>query len=369
VALVGQTMADVRDVMVEGESGLLAVCARYGLDAKYNGHRRRVEFANGAMAYCYSSEKPRQLRGPQHECLWGDELAQWYNGEETFSNADMGLRLGTNPQGILTFTPKPVPLVKSITEQAQSSDGDVVLTRGTTWENRDNLPDVVLHRLEHQYAGTRFGRQELGGELLEDVEGALWSATLIAMNRLADMPTTVTRVRVVVGVDPKASSNAASETGIIVAALGSDDHAYVLADMSIDGSPNEWGTEVVKAYDQWEADHVTPEVNNGGDMVSNTIRTVRKTIPINPVWASRGKVTRAEPVSALYEQGKVHHVGLAESFEQLENQMTTWVPGMASPDRMDALVWAITDLMLDTQGEFQELPGAVRNDLQALGLG
>lgn len=356
VALVGATSADVRDVMVEGESGLLACCERYGIHATYQPSRRRVSFPNGANAFLYSAEEPNRLRGPQHDAAWGDEIAAWPDAE-TYNNLDMGLRLGRNPQMVLTGTPKPVTLVRALINRAKEDGSDVVITRGATLDNASNLATSFMAVMRARYSGTRIGRQELEGELLEDVEGALWSIRLIDEHRISPTmvmdafgvlaekyPDLPDLIRVVVGVDPAASSGETSaETGIVVAGLGADGHGYVLNDASLRGTPNEWARAAIHAYDTFDADHVTPEVNNGGEMVVNTLLTVRPTLPVSPVHASRGKATRAEPVSALYEQGRVHHVG---TFTALEDQMAIWIPGMPSPDRMDALVWAITDLML-----------------------
>ena len=344
VALVGPTLPDVRDVMVEGESGLLACAARYGMRAEYVVSKRRVEFANGAYAFLYSADEPDRLRGPQHEYAWGDEIGAWRYGAAAWANLDMGLRLGETPQAVATSTPRVVTLVRDLVKRAQAGDPDVVMTRGATTDNRANLPEATVRALEQRYAGTRLGRQELGGELLEDVEGALWTLAMIDAARIDAVPVGVSLDAVVVGVDPAATSREGSaETGIVVVARGSDGDGYVLADDSVHGTPNEWGHAAVSAFDVWGADHVAPETNNGGEMVTSTLRTVRPTLPIEPVWASRGKTTRAEPVSALYAQGRMHHVG---TFAALEDQMVGWVPGLPSPDRMDALVWAATDVML-----------------------
>ena len=368
LALVGATAADVRDTMIEGESGVLAVCERYGIKCEYKASRKRIEFSNGAKAFTYSADEPNRLRGPQHEDAWGDEIGAWRYGADALSNLDFGLRLGAHPRLVLTSTPRVVPIVKDLMKRAiLSIDGAVVMTRGSTRDNAANLPPATLRAWEEKYGGTRLGRQELEGELLEDVEGALWQLTQIDALRLPELPLGIFPARVVVGVDPAASSEeGAAETGIVVACLASDNQCYVMADFTISDTPSAWATRVVEAYDRFQADHVTPEVNNGGDMVTQTLRTVRSSLPIHPVWASRGKVTRAEPVSALYEQGRVHHIG---EFKELEDQMCTWVPGMRSPDRMDALVWAITDLMLDPAGDFEETPDNIAEELLLHGLG
>lgn len=364
--LVGPTMADVRDVMVEGESGIIACCRRYGIDAQYVVSKRRVEFQNGAKAYLYSADEPNRLRGPQHGKIWGDELSAWRYADDAFANLDMGLRLGSHPQFVGTMTPRITKLVRDLVKRA--GDGhDVVLTRGKTSDNKANLPDAFIRSIESRYAGTRLGRQELDGELLEDIEGALWSLSQIDDCRLADLPEGVSLERVTVAIDPAVTSGEESaETGIVVAARGSDQRGYVLADVSIKGRPLEWGRAAIDAFHEFRADHITPETNNGGDMVTFTLRTIDENVPVRPVYASRGKTTRAEPVSALYEQGRVSHVG---QFPILEDQMTTWVPGQKSPDRMDALVWALTDVMLGDGGIFESIPDSFAEDLAALGLG
>lgn len=356
IALVGATAADTRDVMVEGESGLLACCERYGIHATYQPSRRRVLFPNGAKAFLYSAEEADRLRGPQHDGAWGDELAAWAD-PETYNNLDMGLRLGTNPQMVVTGTPKPVTLVRALVKRSKEAESDVRITRGALLDNAANLAPGFVSVMKARYAGTRIGRQELDGELLEDVEGALWTLSLIDAHRVDRVPPGVDLVVSVVAIDPAATSGESSaETGIIVVARGSDGDGYVLADYSIRGTPNEWGGAAIQAYDDYDADHVTPETNNGGEMVTNTLQTIRPTLPIRPVHASRGKATRAEPISALYEQGRMHHVG---TFAALEDQLSNWVPGMKSPDRLDALVWGATDVMLGEDDSF----APVDNDL------
>ena len=349
-ALIGQTYADARDVMVEGESGLLAVLdpeeLRGGtVDTAWNRSLGELYLANGSKFKLYSSEKPRQLRGPQHHGAWGDEPATWNDAEKgtaddtTWSNMLFGLRLGENPRVVVTGTPRPNRLVRELLK-----DDTTVTTRGSTYDNLANLAPTFREAILSRYEGTRLGRQELSGELLEDTPGALWTWGMFGAEgfRLAEAPPLR---RIVVGVDPAASSTDESdETGIIVAGLGQDGRGYVLADASLRGTPNEWGRAVAGAAGAWQADRVVAERNNGGQMVEYVLRTVAPTLPITTVWASRGKQTRAEPVAALYEQGRVSHVG---SFPELETQLTGWTPdGGASPDRLDALVWALTELML-----------------------
>lgn len=344
VALVAATAADARDVLVEGESGLLACCERYGVHAKYKSSKRRVEFPNGALAFLYSAEEPDRLRGPQHHAAAADEIAAW-RYPETWDNLQFGLRLGAHPRTVVATTPKPVHLVRTLLKGAES--GDVAVTRGSTYDNADNLSPAFLNAIRARYEGTRLGRQEIAGELLNDVEGALWSYAMIEATRLSALPDGVSLARIVVAVDPPASSGSDSaECGIVVAGRGDDGRGYVLADRSVRGSPNEWARAAVKAYHDFQADHITIEVNQGGEMATNTLRTVDQNVPIETVHASRGKYARAEPVSALYEQERISHLG---TFAALEDQQATWVPDgrMPSPDRLDALVWAFTDLMLN----------------------
>lgn len=344
-ALIGQTVADARDVMIEGESGLLAVCPPWD-KPKYEPSKRRVTWANGAQASTYSADEPDQLRGPQQEAAWGDEPAKWKYAQETMDNLMMGLRLGPKPRLLLTGTPRPTALIKQLVKE--SATGRVHLTRGTTFENLDNLSPAFRSIIE-KYEGTRIGRQELEAEVLEDVEGALWTLAQIDSLRVDKVPDAL--LYVTVGVDPAVTSTQDSdETGIVVAGRAwcsckgaAEKHYFVLQDAT-QGivAPAVWAAKVVNAYHNFAANRVAAEVNNGGDLVESVIHGVDKSIPIRKVHASRGKLTRAEPISMLYEQGKVHHVG---TFPLLEDQMCTYVAGAGdSPDRMDALVWAITEL-------------------------
>lgn len=343
VALVAPTAADARDVMIEGESGLLEVCTRYGFRPLYEPSKRRLTFPNGAKAYAYSADEPDRLRGPQHDLGWCDEIAAWRR-PETWDNLQFGLRLGENPRQVATTTPKPVKLVRALVKEPTTA-----VTRGHTDENLANLAPAFRDIIE-KYRGTRLGRQELAGELLDDVEGALWSLDMIERSRLRADDVLPTLTRIVVAVDPQAGYSAEgemSETGIVVAGRDAPGNGYVLADLSGNYLPHDWATTSVVGYRTWSADRIVAESNQGGEMVRNTLRTVDPVVPITLVHASRGKVPRAEPVSALYEQNKVHHVGL---FPELEDQMTTYVPDLAmkSPDRMDSLVWAMTDLIVPT---------------------
>lgn len=332
IALVAPTSADARDVMVEGESGIVSI-SNSGFLPIYEPSKRRVSWANGSTAYLYSAEEPDRLRGPQHNYAWCDEIATW-KYPETWDMLLFGLRLGHNPRAVITTTPRPTKLIKELIH-----DPKCVVTSGTTYENKDNLAPAFIDSIVKKYEGTRLGRQELNAEILDDNPNALWHRDLIENTRSPGHPTLI---RVVVGVDPAVTSNEDSdETGIVAAGIAADGQVYVLNDYSLQGSPLEWGRAVVKAYSVHKADRVIGEVNNGGDLIEMNIKRVDRTIPFKAVHASRGKIIRAEPISALYEQGKVHHVG---TFPQLEDQLCEWVPGEKSPDRMDALVWAITEL-------------------------
>ncbi len=337
IHLIGPTAADVRDVMVEGESGLLAISPPWNRP-DYEPSKRRVTWANGATATVFSAEEPDRLRGPQCEAMWCDEPASW-RYPETWDMAVMGMRLGQHPRAVITGTPKPVKLIKALLQDPQC-----VITRGSTYDNIENLAPTFKAQILSRYEGTRLGRQELHAEILEDVPGALWTQALIEAGRLTAHPPLK---RIVVAVDPSISdSETSAETGIIVAGLGVDGQGYILEDASLRGSPNQRSAQAVNAYHNHRADKVVVEVNNGGDWIPNAIKTVDATVNCGMVHASRGKLTRAEPVAALYEQGKVHHIGM---FDELEDQMCSWQPGDTSPDHMDALVWALTELMLGEQ--------------------
>lgn len=334
IALVGPTAADVRDVMIEGESGIKAIAPPWAVP-HYEPSKRRVTWPNGAMAVAYSADEPDRLRGPQHTAAWCDEAAAW-RYPDAWDMLMMGLRLGQRPQVVVTTTPKPVALMRSI----ESTPG-IVITRGRTMDNAINLAPTFLTALMARYEGTRLGRQELDGEDLVDNPDALWSRSGLDERRARMEPELA---RVVVAIDPAVTSRDDSdETGIIVAGVGVDRRGYVLADLSGRYKPDEWARIAIGAYHEYKADRVVAESNQGGEMVQHVLRTVDEDVPLRLVHASRGKVARAEPVAALYEQGKVSHVG---SHAKLEDQLCTWQPGMASPDRMDALVWAMTELML-----------------------
>lgn len=341
IALVGRTWADVRDVMVEGESGLLAVSPPWSFP-DYQPSRRLLAWRNGVIAKLYSAEEPDLLRGPQHDAAWCDELASW-RAPETWDNLMMGLRLGPDPRCVVTTTPRPTKLIRTLIAKETT-----VETRASTYANRANLAAAFVDDIVSAYEGTRLGRQEIYGELLEDVPGALWSHARIDESRRSEAPGDLTRV--VVAVDPAVSCGEhADETGICVVARGEDKHGYVLADRSGRYSPHRWGELVTRLYHEHKADYVVAEGNNGGDVVKDLLKAIDERVPVHMVHASRGKYVRAEPISSLYEQGRVHHVG---SFPELEDQMASFTPDLdrttqGSPDRVDALVWGLSEVMLN----------------------
>ncbi|MCO6186703.1 terminase family protein [Rhizobium sp. L1K21] len=343
IALVAETLGDAREVMIDGVSGIMRVARRYRPQLEIS--RRRLVWPNGAVAQIFSSEDPESLRGPQFHYAWCDELAKWKYAEETYDMLQFGLRLGDKPQQLITTTPRAVPLLRRL-----MADKATAVRRISTHENAAHLSPGFMAAMQERYGGSRLGRQELDGELIEDREDALWRRDAIAVTTLV---ATGPMRRIVIGVDPPAGAGKASCCGIVAAGLAGDGRAVVLADCSVTSpSPAEWARAVVAAYRRFEADRVVAEINQGGDMVTAMLRSVDVNLPITEVRASRGKFTRAEPVAALYEQGKVAHAG---RFTALEDQMCDFGPdglsGGGSPDRMDALVWALTALMLDGVGE------------------
>lgn len=345
IALIGQTKADVRDTMVEvGDSSILKISPPWFLP-EYEPSKRRLTWPNGVQAIIYSGDEPDQLRGPQHAKAWGDEWAKFKYPQDTWDNLEMGLRIGDKPQAVVTTTPRPIKLIKGLIKEKTT-----VVTRGHTQENAVNLAPSFLKRVIEKYGGTRLGRQELAGEILEDNPNALWKRALIEESRVNDYPDLI---RVVVGVDPPGG---VTECGIVVAGvavINGQQHGFILEDRSLHASPDGWAQEVLLGYNKNRADRVVGEANFGGDMVENTIVQAAKSrkqfVSYKNVHASRGKAVRAEPVVALYEQGRCHHVG---SFSLLEDEMCEWIPKETreSPNRVDALVWAITELMLqDTE--------------------
>jgi len=345
LAIVAATAADARDVMAEGESGILETAPSWCRPI-YQSTRRQIQWPNGCIATLYSAEEPDRLRGPQHDGALCDELASWRD-PSSFDMLMFGLRLGKHPRTVIATTPRPTKLVR----QLLAREGhDLVVTRGSTFENANNLAPAFITQIVNRYEGTRLGRQELLAEVLMDIPGALWSLETIDKGRRDRAPADLQRV--VVAIDPAISSHEGSdETGIIVAGIDERHHGWVLEDLSGKYQPHEWARTATEAYGRHSADRIVAEVNQGGDLVENTIRTVDANVPYFAVHASRGKFTRAEPVAALYEQGKVHHAG---NFPQLEDQMTSFVPDidrgkMGSPDRLDALVWALTELLVERE--------------------
>ncbi len=342
IHLVGATAADTRDVMIQGESGLLN-CFPPHRRPLYEPSKRLVTFDTGAIAIAFSADEPERLRGPQCEAGWIDEIASW-RFPDAWDNFLFGLRLGKDPKAVITSTPKPIDLVRAIIK-----DPHTVVTRGSSYENRANLAPAFLQTIIRKYEGTRLGRQEIMADLLEDMEGALWSQRLIDASRWNLIPTDDI-IRIVVAIDPAVSvSEDSADTGIVVAALLRNGHVLVLDDLTCHESPMGWAKIAIAAYRSRRADRIVGEINNGGDLVEANIRAVDASVPFRAVRASRGKALRAEPVAALYEQGRVHHVG---SFADMETQMTSFVPGIESShrlDRMDALVWAVTELVIDVE--------------------
>ena len=342
--MVAPTFNDVRGTCFEGVSGLLAVTPPEEV-AEYNRTRQELRFKSGALVRGFSADTPDRLRGPQFHRAWADELAAWQYSE-TWDQLMFGLRLGERPQSIITTTPRPTPIIKRLAKDARTH-----ITRGSTFDNAVNLAPDALDRLREKYEGTRMGRQELYAEILDDMPGALWKREVFDQHRAKSAPDLV---RVVVAIDPSGSAGEMDDgdsQGIVIAGKGVDGRAYVLGDWSCKLSPDGWGRRAVDAYKHFNADRIVAERNYGGAMVQHVIRTVDKSASYKEVTASRGKVARAEPVAALYEQGRVSHVG---TFDELEDQCCMIGPdgyiGEGSPDRADALVWALSELMLGETG-------------------
>ncbi len=343
IALVGATMREARAIMVEGESGLLAI-AHHWERPHFEPSIDRLTWPNGSLATLYSAAEPENLHGASHHIAWADEIAKWKAGMAAWDNLMLGLRLGDYPRAVATTTPRPVPLIKRLLE-----DPSVMVTRGRTLDNRLILGRGFVAAMDNAYGGTRLGRQELDGELITDIAGSLWPRALIEACRVDDRPALV---RVVVAVDPPVGAKPDSDAcGIIVAGLGADDQGYVLDDASVQGAgPDRWAATVAAAARDWSADRVIAEANQGGAMVRSVLKAVERNLPLTLVHATRGKVARAEPVAALYERRRVHHVG---AFPQLEDELAGLIIGGGyagpgrSPDRADALVYALTELMLN----------------------
>lgn len=346
IALVAPTLSDARAVMVEGESGIMAVCPPWSRPT-FNTSTRTLAWPSGTVATLFGAEEPERLRGPQHDAAWADELCAWRRDEDTWDNLMFGLRLGHRPRTMITTTPKPTALLKKLVAAET-----VTVTRGSTFDNLANLAPTFRDEIIARYDGTRLGRQELMAEILEDVPGALWSRALLDEGRVSTAPTLD---RIVVALDPPASAGEnADECGLVAVGMDARGHAFVLADGSTQGlSPHAWASRAVGLYHSLQADRIISEINQGGAMVETMIRQVDAAVPVRTVHATRSKAVRAEPVAALYERHLVHHVG---AFPKLEDQMCEFTGCAASgkknsksPDRVDALVWALSDLMLRPQ--------------------
>jgi len=351
IAFIAKTKADARDIMIEGPAGILAVSPPWNRP-HYEPSKRRITWPSGAVATIFSADEPDQLRGPEYDTAWADEPAKWLHLNDIlnspWSNMQIGLSrataLGLPAQVVATTTPRSIKLIRDL-----KKDESCAVTIGHTNENLENLDESAKKEIVERYEGTRLGRQELAGEVLEDVEGALWQLAKIDELRMPKL-NGVTLDRVVVAIDPSGSSSeTASEQGIVVAGRGvceckgaPDTHGFVLDDLSGHYTPEGWARRAIHGLSKHEGDRIIGEANFGGQMVEATLRAIDKDVPYTAVTASRGKAVRAEPIAAFYEQGKVHHVG---TFEKLEEQLTTWVPGDTSPDRLDAVVWALTELL------------------------
>ncbi|MGU3574751.1 DNA-packaging protein [Brucellaceae bacterium C25G] len=342
IALVGETLGDIREVMVDGPSGILSVSRLER--PRYETTRRRLLWQNGAVASLYSSEDPDSLRGPQFDAAWCDELAKWKHAQETWDMLQFGLRLGDNPRQIITTTPRAVPLLRHLLD-----DKNIPVTRMKTRENAAHLASGFMVSIEERYGNTQLGRQELDGEMIEERADALWSRDLIEEVICKDTPELK---RIVVALDPPATSNKHSDAcGIVVAGLDENGVGHVLLDASMNQvKPHQWARRAVTLYHQFEADAIIAEVNQGGEMVSAVIGAQDQSVPVRSVRAKRGKYLRAEPVASLYEQGRVRH---AARFPALEDEMCDFAPdGLSSgrsPDRLDAMVWALSELMLGSE--------------------
>ncbi len=340
-AVVAPTHGDLRRVCFGGPSGLMTIipqeCFSTEKDRKgYSQSTSEIRLFNGSKIIGYAASEPERLRGPQFHRAWADELAAW-RYSEAFDQLMFGLRLGENPQCVITTTPKPTKIIKDLMLRQ-----DVQVTSGNTFENADNLADTALTMLKERYEGTTLGRQELYAEIIEDLEGALWNAKMIDETRLSE---DVERdlQQIIVAIDPAVTANENSdETGIVVVGKDSVGRYYVLEDISGRYTPDQWGRKAINCFYDWSADRIVAEVNNGGDLVERLLRSIDGNIPYRSVRATRGKLTRAEPISALYEQKRVHHVGY---FSELESQMCSYTgETRPSPDRLDALVWGLTEL-------------------------
>lgn len=335
INIMGKTPADVRDVMIEGDSGILTCCPTWDMPL-YEPSKLRLTFPNGAICQIFSGENPDQSRGAQCEKAWIDELAKYRYAQDALDNIMFGLRLGNKPQILITTTPRPTKTIKDLIK-----DPDTHITRGSTYDNVGNLAESFIKTVIKKYEGTRLGRQELEAEILDDNPNALWRRADIECSRVDVAPDLV---RIVVAIDPAVTvTEDSDETGIVIAGKDRRGDGYILGDYTMKGSPEQWARKAVANYYSWRADKIVGEANNGGDMIEFVIRTVDRNVSYKKVHASRGKIVRAEPIAALYEQGRVHHVG---TFPELEDELCEWQQGDKSPNRLDALVWAMTELFV-----------------------
>jgi phage terminase large subunit-like protein len=336
ISLVGSAADEVRNVMIEGESGLLSVAPPW-FRPVYEPSKKRLTWPNGAIANIFYGSEPDKSRGAQSDLVWMDEIAKWQYQEDTFDNVLLGTRLGENPLVGVSSTPRPTKFMKELLRR-----DDAVVTTGNTYDNIANLAQPFINTIIKKYEGTRLGRQEIWAALLDDNPNALFKREWLDGARVTTFPHCY---KIVVGVDPQSTEDAeGAETGIVVAGvsrISGEDHYFVFDDLSLNGSPTAWGKQVVSGYKKYDSDKIVPERNNGGDMVKSTIKNIDRKAKVFPVWASRGKYTRAEPISTLSEQGLIHHVG---TFPNLEDELCEWVPGDPSPNRLDAYVWALSYL-------------------------
>lgn len=357
IALIGGSLIQARSIMIEGVSGLLAA---YDANERpeFCASKREIHFKNGAVAMLFGGDQADQLRGPQFDCAWVDELAKFRQPEQLMEQLLLSLRLGRHPKCIITTTPRPIPIINKILKEAERTPNDYVITRGTTFENKDNLAPSFIDAVVREFDGTKLGSQELYGEILNEIQGALWQRASISYAAPpVDEDGRLQLDRIVVAIDPATTHHAKSdETGIVVVGIGAcaknpqskARFAYVLEDLSGRHSPLAWGQRAVDAYHRYHADRIIAETNKGGDLVERIVRSVDTYVAYKEVRATRGKSIRAEPIAALYERGCVYH---ARPLHKLEEQMCAYVPGVTakSPDRIDALVWGLTELMLENE--------------------
>lgn len=373
VGLIGETSADSKDVMVNGESGILNICPPWNkpkFTSSSSKGRPKLEWPNGAIATLYDAREPDQLRGPQHDLIWADELFKMRYAQEVFDQMIFGLRLGVKPRWLATSTPRPIPLIFKLTK-----DPRVVVTQFSSHDNLNFVAQSVKANIIDRYFGTRLGRQEIEAEILEDVPGALWTRKNLDENRVRHMSEVPPLARVAVSVDPAITSgDSSAETGITVGGVSAAQRGYLLEDASMKGSPDQWARRTVAMYRKFEADHVVAEANQGGEMVERCIKAVATDVPVTLVRATRGKYVRAEPTSALYEQNRISHVG---TFPDLEDQMVGFTPERAATrkegellDRVDSVVWLWTDLFqtmtvparIDYSQDYEYRKRAVENE-------